>query len=68
MPFISKKPKLELSTQEIEQLERIRNSRTEALARVERAKIMLLSYANETVSNIARRLHTNRPKVERVLN
>ena len=68
MPYISKRPKLTLSTQEIEQLERIRNSRTEALARVERAKIMLLYYANETVSNIARRLHTNRPKVERVLN
>jgi transposase len=68
MPFISKKPQLKLSVQEIEQLERVRNSRTESLARVERAKIILFYYANETVSTIARQLHTNRPKVERVLN
>jgi len=68
MPFISKRPKLKLTTQEIEQLGRISNSRTESLSRVERSKIMLLYYANETVSSIARQLNTNRPKVERVLN
>ena len=42
MPYISKRPKLKRSTQEIEQLERIRNSLTRALVRVERAKNMLL--------------------------
>lgn len=68
MPFISQRPKLKLSTQEIEQLERIRNSRTESLSRVERSKIILLYYKDETVSSIARQLNTNRPKVERVLN
>lgn len=68
MPFVSKRPKLKLSTQEIEQLRRIRNSRTESLSRVERSKIMLSYYTNETVSSIARQLNTNRPKVERVLN
>jgi hypothetical protein len=44
MPFISKRPKLKLSTQEIEQLERIRNSPTESHSRVERSKIMVLYY------------------------
>ena len=68
MPFISRRPKLKLSTQEIEQLEKIRNSRTESFSRVERSKIMLFYYADETVSSIAKQLNTNRPKVERVLN
>ncbi len=68
MPFISTRPKLKLSTQEIEQLKSISNSRTESLARVERSKIILLYYEDETVSSIARQLNTNRPKVERVLN
>ncbi len=67
MPFVSKKAKLKLSTQEIAQLERIRNSRTESWSRVERAQIMLLYYANETVSNITQPVSTNRPKIERVL-
>ena len=68
MPFTSRRPKIKLSTQEVAELERIRNSRTESRSRVERSKIVLLYYADETVSSIARQLDTNRPKIERVLN
>ena len=46
----------------------ISKSRTEAKSAVERAKILLGYAGGETVSSIARRLHTNRPKVERCIN
>lgn len=68
MPLTSKRPKLQLSDKEVEQLTKISRSRTDSLSKIERAKIILLYYNDETVTNIARRLNTNRPKVERVLN
>ena len=68
MPFQSTRAKLILSSDVRAELEKIGHSRTAAARRVERAQ-MLLAYADgETVSAIARRLHTNRPKVERCLN
>lgn len=68
MPFESRKAKLLLSPQEKEKLETIAHARTEKAHRIERAQ-MLLSYARgETVSAIARKLRTNRPKVERCIN
>lgn len=67
MPFESRRAKLVLDDTVREQLTTVSRSRTEAKARVERAK-MLLSYADgESVSAIARALHTNRPKVERTI-
>ena len=67
MPFESKRPKLELAPEKRSELETISRSRTESASRVERANI-LLSYADgETVSAIARKLGTNRPKVERCI-
>lgn len=48
-------------------IEKVRHSRTEAIRRVERAKILLAYAAGDTVSEIARVLGTNRPKVQRCL-
>ena len=49
------------------ELERIVRSRSEAVQRVERAKILLRYAGGGTVSGIARELETNRPKVERCI-
>ena len=68
MPFVSKRPKLQLSDKELEELKKISRSRTESLSRIERSKILLLYHEDITVSSIARKLNTNRPKVERILN
>ncbi len=68
MPFISQKPKLVIHEKELTFLTSISKSRTLPFHRIERAK-MLLAYNNgETISGIARMLHTNRPKVERTIN
>jgi transposase len=67
MPFERKRPILVLSPESQEKLGEISRSRTEALQRVQRAK-MLLSYAKgDSVSSIARSLGTNRPRVERCI-
>lgn len=67
MPFERKRPILVLSPESQEKLSEISRSRTEALQRVQRAK-MLLSYAKgDSVSSIARSLGTNRPRVERCI-
>jgi len=67
MPFVSQRPKLKLSSSEIEELSRITHSRTESVARIERANILLSYHQGQTVSAIAKKLHTNRPKVERTI-
>ncbi|MFQ6094378.1 MAG: IS630 family transposase [bacterium] len=67
MPFVSERPKLKLSPSEINELTRIHRSRTESLSRIERAGILLSYHTGETVSAIARKLETNRPKVERTI-
>jgi len=54
-----------LESEARDRLERISKSRTESASAVERAE-MLLGYAGgESISSIARRFCTNRPKVER---
>jgi len=67
MPFQSKRPALELNPNIREQLEKISSSRTESHSKVERAK-MIISFADgASVSQIARSLSTNRPKVDRCI-
>lgn len=68
MPFQSQKEKLILSVEEKEELETIVRSRTERMHRIERVKILLGYAGGASVSEIARKLGTNRPKVERCLN
>jgi hypothetical protein len=65
MPFVSSRPKLNLSKDDSRELERISKSRTEPKNKIERANILLLYADQKTVSEIARKLNTNRPKVER---
>lgn len=65
MPFVSRKEKLKISEEEKKMLEECARSRTEKKSRVERAGVLLLYYAGKTISEIARSIHTNRPKVER---
>ncbi len=67
MPFQSQRAPLKLSMEIQEELCTLAQSRTAARSRSERAR-MLLAYADgSTVSEIARRLSTNRVKVERCL-
>lgn len=67
MPFVSQRAKLILSSSEIDELSCIHRSRTEGLSRIERAGILLSYYQGETVSAIAKRLKTNRPKIDRTI-
>jgi len=67
MPFISRRPKLELSSKELEELNKIGRSRTEGLSRIERAKMLLAYYEGKNVSRIAKEFDTNRPRVERTI-
>ncbi len=67
MPFESRRAKLMLDDAVREQLTTVSRSRTEAKARVERAKMLLYYADGKTISAIARALHTNRPKVERTI-
>lgn len=65
MPFVSHRAHLRLSPSELEMLTALSQSRTEASARVQRASMLLRYHANESISQIARSLATNRPRVER---
>ncbi len=65
MPFVSNRARLRLSQVEVEMLTALSQSRTEAAGRVRRAAILLRYHASDTVSEIARSLGTNRPRVER---
>ena len=67
MPFISQRPKLKLSASELGDLIRISRSRTESLTRIERAGVLLSFHEGETVSAIAKKFKTNRPKVDRTI-
>ncbi len=67
MPFVSKRPALELTEDEIKQLETISKSRTQPERAVERSKVLLKFYEGKSISQIARDLGTNRPKVERTI-
>jgi len=56
---------LKLGPKEIETLVALSQSRSEPAGRVQRASILLRYHAGETVSEIARSMATNRPRVER---
>jgi hypothetical protein len=65
MPFKRVRAKLVLSVLEQEELTTVSHSRNEPVSRVQRAQMLLAYASDETISSIARRLRTNRPKVER---
>ena len=65
MPFRPQRPALVLYTREVDELRRISNSRSEALARVLRSHILLAYHERKSISAIARDLNTTRPVVER---
>lgn len=67
MPFKSRRPDLALDEKARKRLRALSTSYTAPAAHVERAKILLAYADHETVSAIARRLETNRPKVERTI-
>lgn len=68
MPFQSTRAKLVLSAEVESRLEMLAHSRTEPAQRVERAQILLAYAAGEPINALARRLGTNRPKIERCVN
>jgi transposase len=67
MPLTSQRPKLKLSESEISKLSKIHRSRTESLSRIQRSGMLLSYYNGETVTAIAKKFETNRPKVERTI-
>ena len=64
---MAKRKALELSVSDKKELERISCSRTEAASAVRRAKILLLYHEGKRITEIARKMDTNRPMVERVI-
>ncbi len=68
MPFVSKRPALKLTEDELKQLNNVAKSRTEPKSAVERSKILLKFHEGKSISQIARDLVTNRPKIERTIN
>jgi transposase len=65
MPFQRKRAQLVLTEEEKATLKSFSHSRKEPSAQVERAKILLAYAGGESISSIARRFETNRPKIER---
>ena len=65
MPFVSRGAPLKLSGSETEMLTALSQSRSQPAGRVQRASMLLRYHAGDTVSEIARTLGTNRPRVER---
>ena len=68
IPFKNLREKLILSVEGKEELETLVSSPTERMHRIERAKILLGYAGGASVSEIARKLGINRPKVGRCLN
>lgn len=64
---MAKRKALELSTIDKEELKKNSVSRTEAASAVRRAKILLFYHEGNRITEIARKMDTNRPMVERVL-
>jgi len=62
-----RKRSLILSSEEKTMLEKISKSRIGKRARVERAQYLLSFASGETISSLARKSNTNRPKVQRVI-
>jgi len=67
MPFVRQRPDLNLTSQIYDELVKISKSRSEKASRVERAKMLILYHDGVSISAIARKLSTNRPKVERCI-
>jgi transposase len=67
MPFTSARAKLNLTDEDQQLLDRLSQSRSESVARVQRAQILQRYSRGQTISAIASALHTNRPKVERCI-
>ena len=65
MPFLSRRARLSLTDEDRGWLDQLAQSRTEAVARVQRAQMLLRYAQGQTVSAVAQALHTNRPRVER---
>ncbi len=65
MPFLSTRPKLKLTDEEIKYLNSLSISRTKPLRKIERAKFLLLTYQGKNDSQIANEMGTNRQKVIR---
>ena len=65
MPFQRTRPRLVLAPEVESRLSTLAHSRTESAQQVARAQILLAYAAGESISAIARRLGTNRPKIER---
>jgi transposase len=65
LPFVSRRAQLRLSRNEIEMLTALSQSRSQSAGRVQRASILLRYQAGDTISEIARALGTNRPRIER---
>jgi len=67
MPFMPKRAKLVLTPDVQEALAALSHARKEPVHRVDRARIILGYAGGESVSSIARKLGTNRPRVERCI-
>jgi transposase len=67
MPFVSRRPRLDLTPEDSSWLQQLSQSRSEPAGKVQRAQILLRYHAGDTVSAIAAALGTNRPRVERCL-
>lgn len=67
MPFLSTRPKLKLTDEEIKYLNSLSTSQTKPLRKIERAKILLLTYQGKNDSQIANEIGTNRQKVIRCI-
>jgi transposase len=65
VPFQRTRARLVLAAEVESRLSTLAHSRTESAQQVERAQILLAYAAGESISAIARRLATNRPKIER---
>jgi transposase len=65
MPFISRRAALNLADLDKTWLDLLAQSRTESIAHVQRAQILLRYAEGQTISAVAQALHTNRPRVER---
>ena len=65
---ISKKAKLQISDDDLKELEKLSVSRTSSHRSVTRARILLKYQEGKTETQIAREMHTNRPLVGRCIN
>lgn len=68
MPFINSRAKLKLTKEEFEELQTISRSQALNFSAKEKAKILLEYYKGNTISNIAQKHNTNKPKVEHIIN